>query len=114
MALLASSGNVEWLCLPRPDAPSVFGNILDRAAGGFRLGPGDVMVPAGRRYLPGTLVVETTWQTRTGWLIVRDALCIGPWYHDTRRNPTHRRPPTDEESECVSSGPSSASTGRWR
>src|SRR5919106_6439003 len=77
-ALIAPSGNVEWLCLPRPDSPSVFGAILDRAAGVFRLAPTEVAVPAGRRYVPGTLVLETTWQTRTGWLVVRDALCLGP------------------------------------
>src|ERR687888_2102266 len=66
-ALVAPSGNVEWLCLPRMDSPSVFGSILDRDAGGFRLGPADVTVPAGRRYLPGTNVLETTWMTRMGW-----------------------------------------------
>src|SRR5437588_6096536 len=90
-ALVAPSGNVEWLCLPRPDSPSVFGCILDRSAGSFRFSPTEVTVPAGRRYLPGTMVLETTWQTRTGWLIVRDALCITEWYHDTHRSETYRR-----------------------
>src|SRR5205809_253624 len=70
--LIAPSGAVEWMCLPRPDAPSVFSAVLDRGAGVFRLGPYDEMVPAARRYLPGSLMLETTWQTRTGWLIVRD------------------------------------------
>jgi len=99
--LIAPSGNVEWLCLPRPDSPSVFGSMLDRSAGGFRIGPTDVTVPAGRRYLPGTLVIETTWQLPTGWLITRDALCVRPWYHDTHRSHNYRRSPTDFEAEHV-------------
>ena len=71
--------------------PSVFGAILDRAAGHFRLGPYGVSVPAARRYLPGSLILETTWQTHTGWLIVRDALVMGPWHDiETRsRTPAH-------------------------
>ena len=66
------------MCLPRPDSPSIFTALLDRSAGAFRIGPYDEMVPAARRYLPGSLMLETTWQTRTGWLIVRDALTMGP------------------------------------
>src|SRR5438034_9498808 len=99
--LIAPTGRVEWMCLPRPDSPSVFAAMLDRAAGSFRFGPTGVQVPAGRRYLPGTLVLETTWRTRTGWLIVRDAMCIGPWYHSQRRSGTYRRPPTDYEAEHI-------------
>src|SRR5437763_6556869 len=98
-ALVAPSGNVEWMCLPRPDGSSVFAALLDRSAGSFRVGPADVMVPAGRRYLPGTNVLETTWQTRTGWVIVRDALIMAPWYHRGERSPTHRRAPRDYEPE---------------
>jgi alpha,alpha-trehalase len=98
-ALIAPSGNVEWLCLPRMDSPSVFGAMLDRDAGGFRLGPSDVLVPAARRYVPGTMVLETSWETRTGWAIVRDVLCIGPWYHDDERSQSHRRTPTDYDAD---------------
>ncbi|HZO35839.1 MAG TPA: glycoside hydrolase family 15 protein [Solirubrobacteraceae bacterium] len=100
-ALVAPSGNVEWMCLPRMDGPSVFGAILDRDAGGFRLGPADTMVPSGRRYLPGTMVLETTWGTRTGWVIVRDVLLIGPWHDEQERSHTHRRSPTDHDAEHV-------------
>ncbi|MEA2354592.1 MAG: alpha,alpha-trehalase [Solirubrobacteraceae bacterium] len=100
-ALIAPSGNVEWMCLPRMDSPSVFGAILDRDAGGFRVGPPDVEVPAGRRYLPGTMVLETSWETATGWIIVRDVLCIGPWVHEQKRSVNHRRSPTDYDADHV-------------
>lgn len=100
-ALVAPSGNVEWMCLPRMDGPSVFAAMLDRDAGGFRLGPAEQMVPAGRRYLPGTMVLETTWGTRTGWVIVRDVLLIGPWHHEDERSHTHRRSPTDYDAAHV-------------
>ena len=96
VALVAPGGNVEWMCLPRIDSPSVFGAMLDRDAGGFRLGPAEVTVPAARRYLPGTMVLETSWGTPTGWIIVRDVLLMGPWHHgDGERSRTQRRAPTD-------------------
>ncbi len=100
-ALVAPNGNVEWLCLPRFDSPSVFGSILDRDAGRFRLGPADVEVPAARRYLPGTNVLETSWGTSGGWIIVRDVLLIGPWHHERERSHTHRRAPTDYDADHV-------------
>jgi GH15 family glucan-1,4-alpha-glucosidase len=100
-ALVASSGAVEWMCLPRMDAPSVFAAILDRDAGSFRLGPADAMVPAARRYIPGTMVLETTWFTRTGWCVVRDALSMGPWHHERAHESSHRRPPTDFDADHV-------------
>ncbi len=100
-ALVAPSGNVEWLCLPRVDSPSVFGAILDRDAGSFRLGPTDVQVPAARRYLPGTMVLETSWGTPTGWVIIRDVLLIGPWQNERRAQSKHRRAPTDYDAEHI-------------
>ncbi|MEA2126172.1 MAG: alpha,alpha-trehalase [Solirubrobacteraceae bacterium] len=100
-ALIAPSGNVEWMCLPRMDSPSVFGAILDRDAGLFRIGPADVRVPAARRYLPGTMVLETSWDSPGGWVIVRDALLVGPWHHENDRSGTHRRTPTDYDADHV-------------
>jgi GH15 family glucan-1,4-alpha-glucosidase len=97
-ALVAPDGTVEWLCLPRFDGPSVFGSLLDRSAGGFRLAPYGVDVPAGRRYVPGTNVLETTWMTPTGWVVVRDALTIGDW-HTSVQTGLHTRPPTDHDAD---------------
>jgi alpha,alpha-trehalase len=78
-ALVSYAGSVEWLCPPRFDSPSAFAAILDRGAGHFELGPRGVVVPISRRYEPGTLVIETTWVTDTGWVVVHDLLSIAEW-----------------------------------
>ena len=49
-ALVAPNGAVEWMCAPRMDSPSVFGALLDRGAGHFRLGAAEAEVPHDRRY----------------------------------------------------------------
>lgn len=100
-ALIAPSGGVEWMCIPRHDSPSIFGALLDRDAGQFRVAPVGQTVPAGRRYLPGTMILETTWGTRTGWVVVRDCLLIGPWHHEQERSESHRRSPTDDDADHV-------------
>ena len=101
VALVAPSGSVEWMCLPRVDSPSAFGAMLDRGAGFFRLGPKGLTVPASRRYVPGTMVLETSWSTGAGWIIVRDVLLIGGWHHQSERSHTHRRAPTDYDADHV-------------
>jgi GH15 family glucan-1,4-alpha-glucosidase len=98
--LIAPDGSVEWLCLPRPDSPSVFGALLDRGAGAFRFGPSNTTVPHHRRYVPGTMVVETTWHTPSGWLVVNDLLVMRKVDGGTRR-PGYRRAPTDAAASGV-------------
>ncbi len=97
-ALVASDGSIEWMCLPHFDSPSVFGALLDRGAGSWRVGPYGLYVPAGRRYIPGTNLIETTWMTPQGWLRVIDALTIGEW-HDNKHGSSHTRPPTDFDAD---------------
>lgn len=95
-ALVSFEGALEWLCLPRFDSPSAFGALLDRGAGHFRLAPAGVVVPISRRYEPGTLVLETTWVTPTGWVVVHDALTIGEW---SAQEGAGSRPETAHESD---------------
>jgi GH15 family glucan-1,4-alpha-glucosidase len=97
-ALIAPDGAVDWLCVPRFDSPSVFGSLLDRVAGVFRFGPFGINVPTARRYEPGTNVLETTWRTPSGWVVVRDALTMGPAPVADLVTP-HTRPPADTDAD---------------
>jgi alpha,alpha-trehalase len=97
-ALVAPDGGVDWLCVPRFDSPSVFGALLDREAGAFRLGPFGINVPTARAYEAGTNTLVTTWKTPAGWVEVRDALTMGPSQGEDAVTP-HTRPPADEDAD---------------
>jgi len=99
-ALVAPDGSVEWLCVPSFDSPSIFGGLLDREAGRFRFGPYGINHATARAYQPGTNVLETTYRAPSGWLLIRDALSIGPRSPEDPITP-HRRPPTDEDADHV-------------
>ena len=95
-ALVAMDGSIDWLCVPRFDSPSVFGTLLDRQAGTFRIGPFGINHPMARVYEPGTNTVVTTWRTLTGWAVVRDALTMEPRDGEDEITP-HTRPPVDDD-----------------
>jgi alpha,alpha-trehalase len=97
-ALVAPDGAVDWLCVPRFDAPSIFGSTLDRGAGFFRFAPFGINHPTARSYEPGTNVLVTTWKTPSGWVVVRDALTIAPRDHEDEITP-HTRPPADDDAD---------------
>ena len=98
-ALLAPDGSIEWMGVPRFDSPTIFGALLDRRAGSFRVGPYGLVVPLSVRYLPGTMIIETTWLCPSGWLVVRDGLTVGPWHDDHADESSHTRPPTDSDAD---------------
>src|SRR4051812_44337720 len=89
-ALVALDGSVDWLCLPAYDSPSVFGALLDPGRGGrWTLQP-SVPFKAARRYIEGTNVLETTFETVTGTVRMTDAMTRGAsrpidWDEVTRR-----------------------------
>ena len=99
-ALVSFGGSVEWLCFPRFDSPSAFAALLDRGAGHMLLRPKGVIVPISRRYQPGTLVIETTWVTETGWVVVKDALTIADWAASGGETDRRGRPETAHENDC--------------
>src|SRR3954447_5412129 len=89
-ALVDRSGSIDWLCLPRYDSPAVFSRLLDPTAGHWSITPtGDVEVE--RRYVPGSLVIETTFTTAAGVVRLTDALAFQPGQrgHDLGRDAPH-------------------------
>lgn len=76
-ALASRDGSIDWWCPPRFDAPSVFGRLLDPNAGHWTIRPTNEYTVT-RRYLTGTMVLETDFQCEGGVVRVTDALALGP------------------------------------
>ncbi|WP_113701130.1 glycoside hydrolase family 15 protein [Nonomuraea lactucae] len=75
-ALVTSDGSVDWLCAPRFDSPSIFARLLDESAGHWSIRPAGT-TEVTRRYLEGSLVLETTFHGRDGTVVLVDALALG-------------------------------------
>ena len=76
-ALVTRAGSVDWLVFPRFDSPSVLGRLLGEEAGHWQVQPtGDWQ--CSRRYVDRTLVLETTFRTASGTVVLTDALALGP------------------------------------
>ncbi len=76
-ALVDGDGCVVWYCPSRFDGPSVFASLLDPSAGEWRLSPSGGEFDSTRRYLDGSLVLETTFSTASGEAWLTDALLLG-------------------------------------
>ena len=72
-ALVGRNGSVDWLCLPRFDSPSCFSALLgNEAHGRWLVAPVGEVRSCSRRYRPGTLVLETDFETDDGTVRVID------------------------------------------
>jgi GH15 family glucan-1,4-alpha-glucosidase len=82
-ALVDRAGSISWLCLPRYDSTAVFARILDPDGGHWSITPTGAY-RSERRYVPGTLVIETTFATETGSVTLIDALAFaeGQRHHE--------------------------------
>src|SRR5689334_21444338 len=75
-ALVSRDGSVDWLCMPRFDSSALFARLLGDDGGHWSIRATDV-TEVSRRYLPRTMVLETTFRTPGGVLVVVDALMVG-------------------------------------
>jgi GH15 family glucan-1,4-alpha-glucosidase len=68
VALVGKNGSIDWCCIPRFDAPSVFGALLDAEKGGFfRIAPSDTSATEHKQlYLPDTNILITRFLTVDG------------------------------------------------
>jgi GH15 family glucan-1,4-alpha-glucosidase len=89
-ALVGSDGSIDWLCLPRFDSPALFSRLLDPDAGHFQIVP-TAPYTVTRSYVPGTLVLETTFSTADGVVRLTDALAFpdGQRGHDLGKDAPH-------------------------
>ena len=75
-ALCSRDGSIDWLCLPRFDSEPVFGRLVDPEGGGsFAVTPVDIR-NVRRGYVGDSAMLETTWQTGTGRVRLRDGMVL--------------------------------------
>ncbi len=72
-ALVGRNGSIDWLCWPNFSSPACFAALLGTADHGYwKIAPTGPIKSTTRRYLPGTMVVETTFETSTGTVCLLD------------------------------------------
>lgn len=72
-ALVSRTGSIDWLCWPSFSSPACFSSLLGTADHGFwKIAPSRKILGTSRRYLPGTLIVETTFTTSSGTVALID------------------------------------------
>lgn len=95
-ALVSSDGSIDWACLRRMDRDSTFARLLDHDRGGFfSIRPVEPIRSRSRRYLPGTMVLETTLHTDQGTLVITDAFAMRRGGSNSPRDQLLRRITSD-------------------
>ena len=91
-ALVGKDGSIDWLCLPRFDSPACFAALLGTEDNGrWLLAPADEDVEVSRRYVDDTALLETTFTTATGQLVLLDVMPTGDGRADVVRRLTCTR-----------------------
>ena len=81
-ALVSREGSIDWLCLPRFDSPACFAALLGGVENGrWIVAPAEPRARMSRRYLPGTAILETRFETAGGAVTVTDFMPQPPDEH---------------------------------
>jgi GH15 family glucan-1,4-alpha-glucosidase len=76
-ALVNRAGGVDWLCVPRFDSQAALAALLgDGSHGTWELAPAAEPVAVSRRYRPGTLILDTRFETPHGTVVVTDFMPV--------------------------------------
>jgi GH15 family glucan-1,4-alpha-glucosidase len=85
-ALVGKDGSIDWLCLPRFDSPACFAALLGTEENGrWLLAPADEVLATSRRYVDGTALLETTFTTADGEVVLLDVMPVGDGRADVVR-----------------------------
>ena len=77
-ALVGRDGSIDWLCWPRFDSPACFAALLGTSENGrWLIAPAQNPIAVSRQYRPGTLILETEFQTETGNAAIIDFMPMG-------------------------------------
>lgn len=72
-ALISCDGSIDWLCWPTFQSPACLAALLGTTENGYwRVHPADKITNTRRRYRPGTMIVETTFETADGEVLLTD------------------------------------------
>jgi GH15 family glucan-1,4-alpha-glucosidase len=84
-ALVGRDGSIDWLCWPRFDSAACFAALLGEVDNGrWLIAPKDSTLGTGRRYRPGTLILETEFQTESGRAMIVDFMIPADGAHLVR------------------------------
>jgi GH15 family glucan-1,4-alpha-glucosidase len=77
-ALVSKTGSIDWLCWPRFDSPACFAGLLGSEENGrWRIAPTEPPTRITRRYWPGTMILETLFETASGSVALIDFMAVG-------------------------------------
>ena len=72
-ALVSRDGSIDWLCWPRFDSPACFAGLLGTPEHGrWLIAPAASELTVTRQYRRNTLILETTFETPEGSVMVVD------------------------------------------